>query len=207
MNDLISDEVKSVLKKLAAIHRQIVGYVEPVSEKMLSPDEVPGLGVGWSHYVSEIKLVTGLTLYGAINADADYSFTVALGDKSCALRPYEERGPPSDVLWSLGGRKSSAKRLRANLALRLSQIGIGDAIDQGAEVDPVKFQCPCNFIWTQLMIRLVYPNGVTALAGIDRTAHHVCVYLQAEEGVELDPLLVRHSAQRKAYLKENGVSR
>ncbi|MEI6070828.1 MAG: hypothetical protein WCS31_03470 [Verrucomicrobiae bacterium] len=199
MNDLISDEVKSVLKNLAENQRQIVGWVEPVSVKALSPDDVLGLGLAWSHYVSELKLATGLTVYSAINADADYSFTVALGNKSCELTPYKERGPMSEALWSLRGRKSSAKRRRANLALRLSQIGIVDPFDQGVEVDPVKFQCPCNFMWTQLLMRLVYPNGLTALAGIDRTAHHVCVYLQADEGVELDPLLVRHPALRKAH--------
>jgi hypothetical protein len=134
MNDMISDEVKCVLKYLAEIQRQIIGRVETVSETILSPDDVLGLGLAWSHYVSELKLATGLTVYSAINADADYSFTVALGDKSCELTPYKERGPMSEALWSLRGRKSSAKRRRANLALRLS---------------PEKGTCSCSLTFAE----------------------------------------------------------
>lgn len=202
MNILTPAHKDKVLYRLSQIQHQIIGWGENISEKILFPDNerLQGLGLGWSHYVSEILMGTGFTVYSAINADADYSFTVALGDKYCDMTPYFEVNKPIAELYSFKGKDKPLRKLRANIDLRLGQIGIGKPIDCSEMIDSGVINCPFNFLWTEVMFKQIFSNGITALSGIDCTGHAVLVYLQADEKIELDPSLVRNAGLRKSHL-------
>ena len=201
MTKQVSEHTTDAIEKLVNIQRQIIGNVEIIRHKLVFPDDIRGIGLHWSHYVSKIQTATGFTVITAINADADYSFCVAFGDKGSDLSPYRYIGGRTEPLWNLTEETKPLKNLVGNLALRFTQVGLKNSGIRPERLDPVAVACPFNLLWTQVLLQHDFGNGITAIAGIDPTAHHVFMYFQADDGVLLDPRLVELAALRKAPAK------
>ncbi len=201
MDTDISQQTKNTIDKLVNIQRQVIGRVHILRHDLLFPDDIHGIGLHWAHYVSKIQTSSGYTVITAINADADYSFCVAFGDKKSDLSPYRYLVGRTEPLWNLTEKTRPLKTLVGNLALRFTQVGLENSGNRPERLNPTAVACPFNLLWTQILLRHDFGNGITAIAGIDPTAHHVFMYFQGDDGVLLDPRLVELAALRKAPAK------
>lgn len=137
MNTDISQQTKNTIEKLVNIQRQIIGRVQILRHDLLFPDDIHGIGMHWAHYVSKIQISSGYTVITAINADADYSFCLAFGDKDSDLSPYRCVGGRTEPLWNLTEKTRPLKTLVGNLALRFTQVGLKNLGTRPERLDPV----------------------------------------------------------------------